>query len=86
MGCFVPGENTYFRLRTTYDVFDREGSPIRQQCQAENTIDLRGRFDQDLLSASRGHCFSYTIKVQPTYAYVLSKNDLDNPDLTLSND
>lgn len=86
MGCFVPGENTYFRLRTTYDVFDREGNPnpIRQACVAENTIDLRNKFDQALLSASRGHCFSYTIKVQPTYAYVLSNSDLDNPELKLS--
>ena len=84
MACFVPGENTYFKLRTTYDVFDREDVLIRQECQAENTIDLRNSFDQALLSASRGHCFSYTIKVQPTYAYQLSNNDIDNPELKIS--
>lgn len=84
MACFVPGENTYFKLRTTYDVFDREDVLIRQECQAENTIDLRNSFDQALLSASRGHCFSYTIKVQPTYAYVLSDKDIDNPELKIS--
>ncbi len=84
VACFVPGENTYFKLRTTYDVFDREGLLIREECQAENTINLRSKFDQSLLSASRGHCFSYTIKVQPTYAYVLSDNDIDNPELKIS--
>ena len=84
VACFVPGENTYFKLRTTYDVFDREGLLIREECQAENTIDLRNSFDQALLAASRGHCFSYTIKVQPTYAYQLSNNDIDNPELKIS--
>ena len=101
MGCFVPGDHTYFKLRTTYDVFDKNqaidkngnlmvdgnGDPvynlIRQQCQAENTFDLRSKFDS-YMSTVRGQRYSYTITVSPTYLYVLSEPDLDNPTLTIN--
>lgn len=92
LGCFVPGVNNYFKLRSTYDVYDKnitqthpEGNLIRQNCQAENTIDLRDRFGayMDLVNGvyqtKRGHCYTYNITVQPTYLYMLSEPDLDNP-------
>ena len=93
MGCFVPGDHTYFKLRTTYDVFDKNtdsdllGNLIRQQCQAENTFDLRSKLSSYMgpTGALRGHSYSYTITVQPTYLYVLSEPDLDNPTLTIGN-
>lgn len=78
MGCFVPGMNTYFKLRSTYDVFDKKENLIRQNCQAENTIDLRELFSNDL-TTMRGHCYSITMTVQPTYLYMLSEPDMDNP-------
>ena len=84
MGCFVPGDHTYFKLRSTYDVFDRQGNKIREGCQAEITIDLRDHFGS-YLSTTRGHCYTLTVKVQPTYLYVLSEPDLDNPTLTIDN-
>ena len=95
MGCFVPGDNTYFKLRSTYDVFDNNppydsenhvirGNLIRQGCQAENTIDLRRWFGNDL-TTTRGHSYSLSMIVQPTYLYVLSDPDLDNPTLKISN-
>ena len=101
MGCFVPGDNTYFKLRSTYDVYDKnvnkdtggnpildeDGEPvgnlIRKDCQAENTIDLRKWFGNDLMT-TRGHSYSLTITVLPTYLYVLSDPDLDNPTLTIN--
>jgi len=90
MGCFVPGDNTYFKLRSTYDVYDNntttahpEGNLVRQGCQAENTIDLRKWFGNDL-TTTRGHSYSLTLTVQPTYLYVLSDPDLDNPTLKIS--
>ena len=82
--CFVPGDHTYFKLRTTYDVFDRQGNKIREGCQAESTIDLRDHFGS-YLSTTRGHCYTLNVKVQPTYLYVLSEPDLDNPTLTIDN-
>ena len=90
MGCFVPGDNTYFKLRSTYDVYDKntslnsKGNLIRQGCQAENTIDLRNWFG-DNLTTTRGHSYSLTMTVLPTYLYVLSDPDLDNPTLKISN-
>ena len=84
LGCFVPGDHTYFKLRSTYDVFDLQGNKIREGCQAENTIDLRAKFGS-YLSTTRGHCYTYTVKVQPTYLYVLSEPDLNNPTITIDN-
>lgn len=82
MGSFVPGVNTYFKLRSTYDVFDTHGNLIRKDCQAENTIDLRQKFE--ISQTLNGHCYSYTIKVQPTYLYVLSEPDVDNPTVVVN--
>lgn len=101
MGCFVPGDNTYFKLRSTYDVYDKnlnkdtggnpildeDGEPvgnlIRKDCQAENTIDLRKWFGNDLMT-TRGHSYSLTMTVQPTYLYVLSDPDLNNPTVKIN--
>ena len=83
MGCFVPGDYTSFKLRSTYDVYDYpDGNLIRQGCQAESTIDLTKKFGNDV-HVTRGHCYSYTITVQPTYLYVLSEPDMDNPTVTI---
>ena len=83
MGCFVPGQNTYFKLRSTYDVYDKDGNLIRKGCEAENTINLTKMFDTSV--ALRGQMFKITIKVIPTYLYMLSEPDLDNPSLTINN-
>lgn len=90
MGCFVPSQNTNFKLRTTYDVYDKNVTPehpygnlIRYGCIADNAIDLRGIF---LTTTSlRGQMFKLTIRVAPTYLYVLSEPDIDNPTITIEN-
>lgn len=81
LGCFVPGINNYFKLRSTYDVYDKKGDLIREHCQAENTIDLRDKFVSYMhtMNTMRGHCYTYNITVQPTYLYMLSDPDMDNP-------
>lgn len=78
MGCFVPGGSIYFKLRSTYDVYDTNGNLIRQGCQAVNSFNLRDKFGA-YLDVMRGRSYSYSIVVQPTYLYVLSEPDLDNP-------
>ena len=93
MGCFVPGDNTYFKLRSTYDVFDNNppydpsthsiGNLIRENCQAENTIDLRTWFGTELIT-TRGCSYSLTMTVQPTYLYMLSDPDLNNPTVKIN--
>lgn len=88
MGCFVPGDNTYFKLRSTYDVYDTntndpKGNLIRKDCQAENTIDLRKWFG-NVLTTTRGRSYALTMTVMPTYLYMLSEPDLDNPTVTIN--
>ncbi len=82
MGCFVPGQNTYFKLRTTYDVYDKQENLIRYGCEAENIIDLYSKFNTQ--NTFRGQMLKVTLKVIPTYLYVLSEPDMDNPTLKLT--
>jgi hypothetical protein len=91
LGCFVPGDYHHFKLRSTYDVYDNnktvehpDGNLIRQGCQAENSFDLTKKFGNEL-QVTRGHSYSYTITVQPTYLYMLSEPDMDNPTLIIDN-
>lgn len=83
MGCFVPGQNTYFKLRTTYDVYDKENNLIREGCEAENKINLNSLFSTT--GSLRGQMYQIRIKVVPTYLYVLSEPDLDNPTIRVEN-
>lgn len=83
LGCFVPGGGQYFKLRSTYDVYDSKGNLIRQGCEAENNFNLKEKFGSEYKLAS-GHCFSYNIIVQPTYLYILSDPDLDNPTIIIN--
>jgi len=83
MGCFVPGRNTNFKIRTTYNVYDRQGNLIRKGCQAENALDLRFIFRKQTMELERGHMYSLSLTVSPTYLYVLSEPDLDNPTIEL---
>ncbi len=84
MGCFVPGQNTSFYLRSTYNVYDLKGNLVREGCEAVNTIDLRSLFKITATQLQRGHMYSVTLTVNPTYLYVLSEPDLDNPTVKIN--
>ncbi len=77
LGCFVPGKCKKFQLYSKYDVYDRKGNLIRQNCEAVNTIDASGFYGINDLKA--GDIYTIDLKIQPTYLYVLSDPDLDNP-------
>lgn len=72
-------------LETVYDVYDKKGGTdgkgrvIRENERAQNIISLR-----DALSA--GQIFTVNITVQPTYLYMLSDPDLDNPTFIVNSD
>ena len=83
MGSFIPGSTPYFKMRTTYDVYDKAGNLIREHTSAENTVSLRDIFEMSHIE--RGHMYYITFKVQPTYLYVLSDADLDNPSMIIEN-
>lgn len=76
----APGaDNTTFKLRTTYNVYDRYDNLIRQGCTAENQLTLPNE-----VTLSRGELFKFYLTVNPTYLYVLSDPDLDNPTITVN--
>ena len=77
--CFTPlptlSEN--LKLVSTYDVYDSKGNLIRQNCTATNQLPDLG--------AVRGQRVQVNMTVSPTYLYVLSDPDLDNPTITIEN-
>ena len=86
MGCFVPSGFRYFKLRSTYDVYDKATPTpnlIREGCRAENAINLESIFGVST-TLERGKRNVVNMTVQPTYLYVLSEPDLDNPTVTLA--
>ena len=80
----MPGQNTSFYLRSTYNVYDLKGNLVREGCEAVNTIDLRSLFKITATQLQRGHMYSVTLTVNPTYLYVLSEPDLDNPTVKIN--
>lgn len=83
MGGFVPGDETVFDLRSTYDIYDKEGNPTRQNQQAVNTIRLKDIFTELSASLTRGTYYTVNLIVNPTYLGVLSDSDLDNPTIKI---
>ena len=88
LGCLVPGSTNNFVLRTTYDVYDTdtsvkpEGNLIRKGCVAENLINPDKVNDFPTLMA--GELFTVQLLIKPTFLYMLSEPDLDNPTITIS--
>lgn len=86
---FVPKTSSFYKLISTYDVYDTnaDGTPrylIREDCTAENKINPRKLFNKE--SLDRGKMYTVKVTVKPTYLYVLSEPDLDDPTMTLSSE
>lgn len=87
LGCLVPGSTTNFVLKTTYDVYDKDtsvntnGNLIRKNCVAENKIN--STLISELTQLQAGQLFTVNLLIQPTFLYVLSEPDLDNPTITI---
>ena len=75
--CFAPTLSADLTLVSTYDVYDSKGNLIRQNCSATNKLPD--------LDAVRGQRVQVNMLVNPTYLYVLSDPDLDNPTITIGN-
>ena len=72
LGCLCPTTNTKFSLEFTYDVYDSKGNLIRKGETARNAITLQ----YNMVS---GQIHTVNMTVLPTYIYMLSDPDLDNP-------
>ncbi len=62
---------------STYDVYDKQGNKIRENCEATNSLASM------LNGIQRGQKRPIELTVNPTYLYVLSEPDLDNPTITI---
>ena len=74
--CFAPTLSEHLTLTSTYDVYDRKGNLIRKGCTATNKIPD--------LEATRGQRVQLNLTVNPSYLYVLSDPDLDNPTIKIN--
>ena len=75
--CFAPTLSNNLTMITTYDVYDRKGNLIRENSTATNKLPN--------LAAVRGQKVQVNLTVNPTYLYVLSDPDLDNPTIKIDN-
>lgn len=76
-GHFMPQGVTKLTLESTYDVYDTKGNLVRENCTATNALNLSMFSGQT--QAQRGCRYTINLTVNPTYLYVLSEPDLDNP-------
>ena len=77
-GFMAPIGMTEFTLVSQYDVYDTNGNLIRENQTAENKIIIKNLFTATT-SLVRGTRYTLHLTVNPTYLYVLSEPDLDNP-------
>lgn len=68
---------TKYVMETHYDVYDKKDNLIRENQTATNNLFLSD------LTLEQGKKYTIIITVAPTYLYVLSDPDLDNPTFTL---
>lgn len=70
-------------ITSTYDVYDKKGNLVRTDRKATNTIRL-----SDIIShfpgVQRGWKYAINLTVKPTYLYVLSDPDLNNPTVVVN--
>ena len=80
---YVPYTRSYYTLTSTYDVYDKMGNLIRQNCTADN--DINPFYIFNISDMQRGSKYVLKLKIAPTYLYQLSDQDLDNPTVQISN-
>jgi len=83
LACFAPAKCSSFVLISTYDVYDRKkNNLIRSNCTAENK--LNSTLLDGLNNIKAGDIFNINLLLKPTYLYVLSEPDLDNPTIVVN--
>lgn len=70
-------------INCTYDIYDKKGNLIRKDSKATNTIRLA-----DIIpyfpGVQRGWKYGINMTVMPTYLYMLSEPDLENPRMVVN--
>lgn len=70
-------------VRSTYDVYDTKGNLVRSDCTAENKLVFSTIFGSSV-NITKGVQYQLQMKVNPTYIYMLSEPDLDNPTVVVN--
>lgn len=68
---------TYMKITCDYDVYDKKGNKLRTCTGVDNKLKV--------ISISHGMEYSVNLTVAPTYLYVLSDDDLNNPTIIVNN-
>ena len=85
--CLAPGDQRCFRLTTVYEVYnrsDKENKLIRTNTVI-NTFNTANFKEKKITNTNPGLYHTIQIIVNPTYLYVLSDSDLDNPPFVVDN-
>ena len=83
IGHFMPNGITRLSLTSVYDVYDKKKNLIRKDCKATNHMLLSELFSGQT-ATERGKRYTVNITIQPTYLYMLSEPDLDNPTVVVN--
>ena len=78
IGHFMADGITKLTLTSTYDVYDTKGNLIREDCKSTNSVFLKDLLTEQT-QTKRGNRYTINMTIQPTYLYMLSEPDLDNP-------
>ena len=76
---FSPGVQTGLSIVSTYNVYDKDGNLLSENRQAENSLAA------PLAGVLRGQKGIITLTVNPTYLYILSNWDVNNPEFVITN-
>lgn len=77
----ITGVGSNLKLICTYDVYNKKGTKVRENCVAENSLaGLSG------LTIERGKKSVINLTVEPTYLYQLSEDELDNPGIKVNSE
>ena len=77
-GFAMPAASNSLVLECIYDVYDIDDNLVRRNCKAENNLSLK------VADLKRGEKSVVTLTVRPTYLYVLSEPDMDNPTVVMN--
>lgn len=74
---YIPksGTENFYKLTTTYDIYDKKGNLIRKDQSAENVLSPKILFNQPQLL--RGYKYTLRMTIAPTFLYMMSDDDLE---------
>ena len=84
LGHFMPNSVSKFILTSVYDVYDTKDNLIRKDSRATNTLSISQLF-KGQTESRRGWKYELMLTINPTYLYVMSDPDLNNPTVTVDN-